>query len=476
MLTERLPDDLPAAWAALEGLRLAGDHTDFAPGLAHERSAIAELADSAAFRNLLGLQARARSPPRRGTEAGRRALPPLDRRRRRDRGRARVRPAGALRGCQIVLHDPDTAALGSAAFKLHQTLLEDEVQRGTLSKASALQCLQLFRGTARWEHFDKVDLVLDTVEDGRRAERFRELDNVATPATILASTGAADTVAGLRSGLKQPRRIAVVHFAGPPGQEAVVELARPDDAADAVQRRLEEWIASLGRFCIAVGDRPGLLVMRVMLPAFNEAALLLREGMLPARIDAAMDRFGVSPGPLEWMDRIGLDAVVRLVEALQPTFAGRLNLESGFAEMVRQGMLGTASGAGFYRRAGRHRRPNPRAAALWWGGPGEAWLSRAGLSHAQQLDLAQRRMTSLMVIEAYHCLRERIVADGATLDFALATAGWAPHRGGPLGYARARRRRVHRSPRGAGPRLRPPLHAAGRLGAALNGGPGDPVV
>ena len=30
----------------------------------------------------------------------------------------------------------------------------------------------------------------------------------------------------------------------------------------------------------------------------------------------------------------------------------------------------------------------------------------------------------------------RIVADAATLDFAMATAGWAPHRGGPLTYAR----------------------------------------
>ena len=41
-----------------------------------------------------------------------------------------------------------------------------------------------------------------------------------------------------------------------------------------------------------------------------------------------------------------------------------------------------------------------------------------------------------MVLEAHHCLRERIVDDAATVDFAMATAGWAPHRGGPLTYAR----------------------------------------
>jgi 3-hydroxyacyl-CoA dehydrogenase / enoyl-CoA hydratase / 3-hydroxybutyryl-CoA epimerase len=162
----------------------------------------------------------------------------------------------------------------------------------------------------------------------------------------------------------------------------------------------------------------------------------LREGMQPARIDAAMDRFGASPGPLELMDRYGLNGVVRLIEALQPAFADRIAFETGFAEMVRQKMLGVASGAGFYRHAGRQRRPNPRAVALWWAGPGEAWLSRTGLSHAQQLDLAQKRLTSLMVVEAYHCLREGIVGDAQTLDFAMATSGWAPHRGGPWSYAR----------------------------------------
>jgi 3-hydroxyacyl-CoA dehydrogenase/enoyl-CoA hydratase/3-hydroxybutyryl-CoA epimerase len=230
--------------------------------------------------------------------------------------------------------------------------------------------------------------------------------------------------------------VAVVHFAGPPGQETLAEVAEPVDAAEAVLRRVEEWAASLGRLSIRCADRPGLVVLRVWLPALNEAALLLREGMLPARIEEAMARFGLSPGPLELMDRLGLDAVARLVEALQPALAGRLTLENGFAEMVRQGMLGARCGTGFYRYAGRQRRPNPRAVALWWAGPGDAWLSRTGLSRAEQMTLAQQRLSALMVIEACYCLAERVVADADTLDFALAATGWAPYRGGPITYAR----------------------------------------
>ncbi len=124
-------------------------------------------------------------------------------------------------------------------------------------------------------------------------------------------------------------------------------------------------------------------------------------------------------------------------------------------------MHGIRTGAGFYRHAGRQRRPNPRALALWMAGPGEDWVTRAALSRADQLDLAQRRMSSLMVIEAYHCLCERIVADASLLDFALATAGWAPHRGGPLTFARqfgadAFIERLEGLAREFGPRFTPP--------------------
>ncbi len=321
-----------------------------------------------------------------------------------------------------------------------------------------MKCLSSFRGTAAWERFDALDLVLDTIEDGRRGERFRHLDTIATPATILASAGAADTVASLSAGLAHPLRVAVVHFAGPPGQEAIAELACP---ADAVLRRVQEWATALGKFCLRVADQPGLLVNRIWLPALNEAALLLHEGMRLAWIDAAFDRFGIAPGPLELMDRLGLDAVVRLIEHVQPIVADRLTFEPGFAEMLRQGLRGAATGAGFYRHAGRHRRANPRAVALWWAGPGEAWLSRAALSRPESLDLAQRRMTALMVIEAYHCLREQIMPDVATLDFAMATSGWAPHRGGPLTYARqlgaeAFIARLDELARAFGPRFTPP--------------------
>jgi 3-hydroxyacyl-CoA dehydrogenase/enoyl-CoA hydratase/3-hydroxybutyryl-CoA epimerase len=469
VLSERLPDDMPAPWEVLDALRAAAEYTDWSPGLSQERQAVARLAESPAFTNLVHLRLerdrRRAEMPRSEAAQFIRAVGIVGAT---EAGIALARQL-LLLGRQVVLHDPDKAGLGTAALKLHQEIMLNEVKHGTLSQAAAVKCLTSFRGTASWEHFEALDLVLDTIEDGGRGERFRHLDTITTPATILASAGAADTVASLSAGLAHPLRVAVVHFAGPPGQEAIAELACP---ADAVLRRVQEWATSLGRFCLPVADQPGLLVARIWLPALNEAALLLHEGIRLDWIDAAFDRFGITPGPLDLMDRLGLDAIVRLIERVQPMVADRLTFEPGFAQMLQQGLRGGASGAGFYRRAGRQRRANPRAVALWWAGPGEAWLSRGALSKPDQFALAQRRMISLMVIEAYHCLRDQIVVDAATLDFAMATTGWAPHRGGPLTYARqvgvdAFMERLVELTRDFGPRFTPPPGMQDFLGPAI---------
>jgi 3-hydroxyacyl-CoA dehydrogenase/enoyl-CoA hydratase/3-hydroxybutyryl-CoA epimerase len=436
-LAERAPDDFPAPWEALEALRFVTPGHDLAAGLEFERQAVGRLAGHPALRNLLRLRLE--------RDRRRAAAPRPD-------PSARVRSVGivgatstgivlarlaALQGCQVVLHDEDKTALGYAIFELFRSL-QDHAKRGIVPAAAVAKTLSAIRGTATWQHFDTLDLVLDTQEDGQRAERFRNLDTVTAPATILTSTGAAEAAAALRTGLRHPRRVAVLHFAEPVEQSALVELSRLEDAAAPVQRRLEEWATSLGKVGVTVADRPGLLVLRVWMPAFNEAARLLREGMALARIDEAITRFGMAHGPLEMMDRLGLDTVAHLVDALQPMLADRLTLETGFAEMAERRLLGVSTGAGFYLHSGKRYRANRGASALWQAmGPGEVGRMLPALARADEIDLAQRRMVLLTVLEAFHCLREHVVDDADTLDFVLATAGWAPHRGGPLRYARS---------------------------------------
>ena len=58
------------------------------------------------------------------------------------------------------------------------------------------------------------------------------------------------------------------------------------------------------------------------------------------------------------------------------------------------------------------------------------------LSKADQRAFACRRLVMLAINEAAWCLTEGRAESPAAVDLALMLAGWAPHRGGPLRYAR----------------------------------------
>ena len=431
ILRERLPDEMPAPWEALRAVR-AGFGRPMAEGLDREREAMATLGATDAFRNLLRLHLarQERRPPQGRSDVRSVGVVGSG-----ERGLALVH-AAVTSGCQVVLHEPDRTALGLAVFQLYG-LFRAEVARGMLSAARMDHCLAAIRGTTTWQHFDTVDVVLDTTDDEVpvKRERFVELQGVVGESALLVNAEAACPVAELRDGVARGDRVAGMHFVPPLGKGSLVEIARGSDTD-----RLTRWAGTLGKSVVEVADRPGLLVLRVLFPAFDEAARLLWEGVTAARIDGAMARFGFANGVLDYMDQLGLDAVLAVVHAAEVDAA---TLETGLALMLERGWRGVRSGAGFYAYKGRKRRTHRAAELLWQGDvtpavdPGGGVPPRLqALSVADQRDLVQRRIVSRPVLEAARCLAEGVVVDAATLDFALCLAGWAPHRGGPITYAR----------------------------------------
>jgi 3-hydroxyacyl-CoA dehydrogenase/enoyl-CoA hydratase/3-hydroxybutyryl-CoA epimerase len=136
-------------------------------------------------------------------------------------------------------------------------------------------------------------------------------------------------------------------------------------------------------------------------------------------IDAAAVRFGMPMGPIELADVVGLDVAVHVGEIIAQqlhrpvTQIGRLN------ELIAAKKLGKKSGEGFYQW--REGKPVKGTAAS-----------------APPADLIDR-MILVMLNECVACLREQVVASADLADAAvLFGTGFAPFRGGPLCYARAR--------------------------------------
>jgi 3-hydroxybutyryl-CoA dehydrogenase len=98
-------------------------------------------------------------------------------------------------------------------------------------------------------------------------------------------------------------------------------------------------------------DSPGFIVNRILIPALNEATLLVNEGVAdPEDIDKAI-ALGLNwpMGPLKLLDYVGLDTALNISEVFMAEFQDSKYRPSPLIkQMVRAGMLGRKSGKGFY--------------------------------------------------------------------------------------------------------------------------------
>jgi 3-hydroxybutyryl-CoA dehydrogenase len=131
----------------------------------------------------------------------------------------------------------------------------------------------------------------------------------------------------------------------------LVELAVALQTDDGSLERAHAFWQGLGYEGLEVADGPGLVRARVVCCLINEAACTLMEGVAGAAdIDQAMKLGANYPfGPLEWADRIGLDAVLGVMTGLfQEWGDDRYRPCPLLRRMVLAGRLGQKSGLGFY--------------------------------------------------------------------------------------------------------------------------------
>jgi 3-hydroxyacyl-CoA dehydrogenase/enoyl-CoA hydratase/3-hydroxybutyryl-CoA epimerase len=162
------------------------------------------------------------------------------------------------------------------------------------------------------------------------------------------------------------------------------------------------------------------MVNRVLTPYLNEAMYAAEGGVPLAAIDRTAVRFGMPMGPIELADVVGLDVAAHVGEIIARELGRPAPQLPRLAALLAAKKLGRKSGEGFY---------------LWQ--EGKAVKSGAGGDPVPE-DL-EDRLILVLVNESVACLRERVVEDADLADAAVIFGtGFAPFRGGPLAYARAR--------------------------------------
>ena len=264
-----------------------------------------------------------------------------------------------------------------------------------------------------------ADIVIEAIFENAEAKRdlYAKLEPRMKPGAILATNTSSIVLEELARGLADPGRLVGLHFFNPVAKMMLVEIIRSGQTRAEIVEDALAFTRRLDKLPLPCRSSPGFVVNRVLMPYMTEAMLAADEGVPLALIDRAAVEFGMPMGPIELADTVGLDVASHVGKILAAAFG--LPVPRGTAELLAAGHVGRKSGRGYYEwRDGKPIKPptDGRAPA----------------------DLTDRLILQYLN-EAVACLREQVVEDADLLDAGMIFGtGFAPFRGGPLHYARAR--------------------------------------
>lgn len=330
---------------------------------------------------------------------------------------AEIAAIAAIKGKTVTLGDIETVPLGRAI--------------GTAAKICEAKHLS---GTETRDALDRLmpdpngyglahaDLVIEAASEEQEIKEkiFKGLKGRLKKDAILATNTSSLSVDDLAGAAPAKSRFAGLHYFNPVSRVDLVEVVKGAATSDRTATRLAAFCGATGKLPALITDYPGFVVNRALVPYMLEAMVLMDEGVSREVIDTAAIRFGMPMGPVTLADQVGLDIGLHVAESLAESLDTPMPpISDDLRQRVDRGELGKKTGKGFYDWSDGTPRPD------------------ADMSDAPD-DLTDRLILP-MLNACVEVLRKGVAKDADQLDAAMIFAtGWAPFRGGPMHYAKAR--------------------------------------
>lgn len=323
----------------------------------------------------------------------------------------------ALCGLRVSLQDR-TPQLLSRALARAQQLFQRKLKDRYAKQAAMDRLIPDHRGLG----VRNADVVIEAIFEDIAAKQalYAEIERQLKPQALLATNTSSIPLAVLASRLAQPQRLVGLHFFNPVAKMPLLEIVYDSDTDEQMLQRAMAFARHIDKLPLQVRSSPGFLVNRVLMPYLLEAVELLEAGVPAEHIDQAALNFGMTMGPIQLADTVGLDICLSVAQKMSQTLHNPV--PKRLQQLVDKQLLGRKSGMGFYR---------------WHEGKAIKQASAAP-SPIDRQDLTDRLVLRL-VNESIACLREGIVADEDLLDAGVIFGtGFAPFRGGPMHYVHSR--------------------------------------
>jgi len=333
----------------------------------------------------------------------------------------------ASRGIPFRVKDISYEAVAKAYQQASQ-ILYGKVKRRQITKLEYQHTMEMITGTIDYSGFKTADIIIEAIIEKLDLKRavFKELEENISADVIVVSNTSSLRIDDMAGAFKHPQRFAGMHFFNPVHRMPLVEVIRGKETSDETIAATFILAKKLGKTPVVVGDGPGFLVNRLLMPYMVEAVSLLEEGHTIETIDRTMESFGMPMGPIELFDEVGIDVAHKVSHILAESMGDRMAESDLLEKMVNDNRLGKKNGLGFYRYAGKKKISDPALSG---------YITIQNKSDLSSEALKQR-MIYPMINEAARCLEEKIAFRPRDVDLGVIFGtGFAPFRGGLLTFA-----------------------------------------
>jgi 3-hydroxybutyryl-CoA dehydrogenase len=219
--------------------------------------------------------------------------------------------------------------------------------------------LSRINGYTDYENLEGCDLVIESIRSKSRERRieerkevFKKIEKSVDDKCIIATNSTTIVITELSSDLEHKDRCVSLHFlTNAPGSK-IFEVVRGLYTSDDAYERVKTFAKMIKKDMVPVQESPGLISVRLFVALMNEACEVLMEGVAKMEdIDSTMKTgLGLTLGPFEMADKIGLDKVVRWMDNLYNEFGDhKYKASPVIKKHVRANQLGRVTQQGFYK-------------------------------------------------------------------------------------------------------------------------------
>jgi 3-hydroxybutyryl-CoA dehydrogenase len=237
--------------------------------------------------------------------------------------------------------------------------LDTMIEHWGMTAGEKRAILSRIHGYIGYENLKGCDLVIESIRSKTRERRvtcrkevFKNIEKYVSKECIIATNSSTIVITELSSELEHNERCVSLHFLTSIANAKMIEVVRGLYTSDEVFDKVCKFVRMMGKEAITVQESPGLISVRIFVALLNEACevLLERVGSMED-IDKTMRiGLGLTLGPFETADKIGLDKVMRYMENLYNEFGDKKYIASPIIKrLVRANQLGRITGKGFYK-------------------------------------------------------------------------------------------------------------------------------